>query len=97
MLVPEPAKDGDLVTGRHAFQRFTLTVHSRPAHAGATLARGRSATRESAGQIIRLKGMDNPDRGITLSVGVVKGGRWVNVVQLTGSAEVLVVMSSADA
>ena len=31
VLVPEPAKDGNLVTGRHAFQRFTLTAHGRPA------------------------------------------------------------------
>ena len=97
VLVPEPAKDGNLVTGRHAFQRFTLTAHGRPAHAGATLARGRSAIREIAEQIIRLEGMGDPDRGITLSVGVVNGGRWVNVVPLTCRAEVLVVTPSADA
>ena len=97
VLVPEPAKDGNLVTGRHAFQRFTLTAHGRPAHAGATLARGRSAIREIAEQIIRLEEMGDPDRGITLSVGVVNGGRWVNVVPLTCRAEVLVVTPSADA
>ena len=63
----------------------------------ARLRRGRSAIREIAEQIIRLEGMGDPDRGITLSVGVVNGGRWVNVVPLTCRAEVLVVTPSADA
>ena len=32
VLIPEPAKGerGEVTTGRHAFQRFSLTTHGRP-------------------------------------------------------------------
>jgi glutamate carboxypeptidase len=96
VLVPEPSKEGNLVTGRHAFQRFTIRAKGRPAHAGSTLARGRSAIREIAEQIIRLEGMGDPERGITLSVGVVNGGQWVNVVPIECEAQVLVVTPTPD-
>ena len=43
VLVPEPSRGGTAVTGRHAFQRFWVTVHGRPAHAGATPRQGSSA------------------------------------------------------
>ena len=38
LLIPEPAKGdrGEVTTGRHAFQRFFLTTHGRPAHSGWT-------------------------------------------------------------
>lgn len=96
ILVPEPAKEGNLVTGRHAFQRFTVKARGKPAHAGSTLARGRSAIREIAEQIIRLENMGDPERGITLSVGVVNGGQWVNVVPIECEAQVLVVTPTQD-
>jgi glutamate carboxypeptidase len=97
VLVPEPAKAGRLVTGRFAFARFRLHARGRPAHAGATLARGRSAIREMAQQILHIEGMSDPDRGITLSVGVVQGGTFVNVVPIHCRAEVLAVMPTMAA
>ena len=58
VLVPEPAQDGaDLITGRWAFQRFVVRARGRPAHAGATLASGRSAIREIAEQIVAIEEM----------------------------------------
>ena len=48
VLVPEPAKQGRLVTGRHGIARYIVTTRGRPSHAGATLARGASAIREMA-------------------------------------------------
>jgi glutamate carboxypeptidase len=91
VLVPEPAKEGRLVTGRFAFARFKLHARGRSAHAGATLARGRSAIREMARQILGIEGMGDPERGITYSVGIVQGGTFVNVVPLHAHAEVLAV------
>lgn len=97
VLVPEPAKQGRLVTGRFAFARFRLHARGRPAHAGATLARGRSAIREMVQQVLRIEAMSNPETGVTLSVGIIQGGTFVNVVPIECRAEVLAVMPSRAA
>lgn len=97
VLVPEPAKQGKLVTGRFAFARFTVSVRGRPAHAGSTLARGRSAIREMAQQVLAIEAMSDPQTGVTLSVGVIRGGTFVNVVPIKCQAEVLAVMPTQDA
>jgi glutamate carboxypeptidase len=97
VLVPEPAQEGaDVIIGRWAFQRFVIRAHGKPAHAGATLASGRSAIREIAEQIIEIESMSDPDRNLTLSVGTVSGGTFVNVVPTTCEAEVLVVTEDPD-
>jgi glutamate carboxypeptidase len=96
VLVPEPAQDaGNLITGRWAFQRFVLRARGRPAHAGATLARGRSAIREMAQQVLAVEGLSVPEEHVTLSVGVIHAGTWVNVVPSECVAEVLAVTPTA--
>ena len=92
VLVPEPAKGGRLVTGRHAIARFRVKVRGRPSHAGSTLSRGRSAIREMAEQIIAIEGLSDHEAGVTLSVGIVHGGTFVNVVPIECEAEVLAVL-----
>ena len=92
VLVPEPAKEGKLVTGRHAIARFRVKVRGRPSHAGSTLSRGRSAIREMAEQILVIEGMSDHEAGVTLSVGIVHGGTFVNVVPIECEAEVLAVL-----
>ena len=97
VLVPEPAQEGaDVIIGRWAFQRFVIRAHGKPAHAGATLASGRSAIREIAQQIIEIESMSDPDRNLTLSAGIVSGGTFVNVVPTTCEAQVLVVTEDPD-
>ena len=97
VLVPEPAQEGaDVIVGRWAFQRFVVRAHGTPAHAGATLARGRSAIREIAEQIIDIESMSEPDRNVTLSAGIVRGGTFVNVVPTSCEAHVLVVTEDPD-
>ncbi len=92
VLVPEPAQDGaDLITGRWAFQRFVIRARGQPAHAGATLASGKSAIREIAEQIIEIENMSEPERNVTLSAGIVSGGKFVNVVPSFCEAEILAV------
>jgi glutamate carboxypeptidase len=92
VLVPEPAQEGaEVITGRWAFQRFIVRARGKPAHAGANLASGRSAIREIAEQIIEIESMSEPQRNLTLSAGIVSGGRFVNVVPSSCAAEVLVV------
>jgi glutamate carboxypeptidase len=92
VLVPEPAQNGaGVITGRWAFQRFVVRARGRPAHAGATLASGRSAVREIAEQIVAIEELSKPERNLTLSVGTVSGGKFVNVVPWVCEAEVLAV------
>src|SRR5437763_409823 len=88
VLVPEPGRgDGGVVTGRFAIARFNLEATGRPSHAGARLADGRSAIREMARQLIRIEDMTNAD--CNFSVGVVRGGQWVNCVATSCHGEAL--------
>jgi len=87
VLVPEPAHGDGVVTGRYAIARFNLRTVGRPSHAGARLADGRSAIREMARRVIEIEGLTGED--CTFSVGVIRGGRWVNCVATTCDAEAL--------
>jgi glutamate carboxypeptidase len=88
VLVPEPARpDGGVVTGRYAIARFNLRTTGRPSHAGARLSEGRSAIREMAKQILAIEEMTT--ESCTFSVGVLRGGQWVNCVATHCDAEVL--------
>jgi glutamate carboxypeptidase len=93
VLVPEPAKGptGECTTGRFAFQRFFLTTHGRPAHSGWTNRDGRSAVRIMAQLIEELESKSDLDNGPTYAVSVVNGGKWVNCVPMTCSAQALCV------
>ena len=88
VLVPEPGRsDGGVVTGRYAIARFDLEATGRPSHAGARLAEGRSAIAEMARQVLAIEAMTTED--CTFSVGVIRGGQWVNCVTTTCTAEAL--------
>ncbi len=88
VLVPEPALSNvGVVTGRYAIARFNLEATGKPSHAGAQLAAGRSAIREMARQIVAIDGMTGED--CTFSVGIVRGGQWVNCVSSSCSGEAL--------
>jgi glutamate carboxypeptidase len=88
VLVPEPARpDGGVVTGRYAIARFNLEATGRPSHAGARPGEGRSAIREMARKLIEIEDMTTED--CTFSVGVIRGGQWVNCVATTCSGEAL--------
>jgi glutamate carboxypeptidase len=93
VLIPEPAKGprGEVTTGRHAFQRFFLTTHGRPAHSGWTNRDGRSAVRVMAQLIEELESRSDLDKGPTYAVSVVHGGQWVNCVPMTCTAQALCV------
>ena len=88
VLVPEPARaDGGVVTGRYAIARFNLEATGRSSHAGARPGEGRSAIREMARKLIEIEDMTTDD--CTFSVGVIKGGQWVNCVTTTCTGEAL--------
>ncbi len=99
VLVTEPARDGGkIVTQRKGVGRFEIFIRGVPAHAGARPEDGRSAIRELANAIATLEAMNDSKRGITVNVGVVRGGTRPNVIAEEAYAEVdLRVPSLADA
>jgi glutamate carboxypeptidase len=99
VLVTEPARDGGkIVTGRKGVARFEIFVKGVPAHAGTRPEDGRSAIREVANIIQTLDALNDLKRGVTVNVGVVKGGTKPNVIAEEAYAEVdMRVPSIADA
>jgi glutamate carboxypeptidase len=89
VLVTEPARDGGkIVTGRKGVARFEIFVHGVPAHAGTRPEDGRSAIRELGNIIQTLEAMNDIRRGVTVNVGVVRGGTKPNVIAEEAYAEV---------
>jgi glutamate carboxypeptidase len=98
VLVTEPARDGGkIVTGRKGVARFEVFIKGLPSHAGSRPEDGRSAIRELGNVIQALEAMNDLKRGISVNVGVVRGGTRPNVIAEEAYAEVdLRVPSIAD-
>ncbi len=81
-LVCEPARaeEGRCVTARKGTGHIVITAHGRPAHAGIQHEKGRNAIEEIAHQVLALEKLTDYERGITVSVGTIKGGTTSNVV-----------------
>jgi len=89
VLVTEPAREGGrIVTARKGTARFDLVLRGRPAHSGARHQDGRSAVRELARQILDLEAMTDYETGVTVNVGLIRGGTRANVVAEHASAEI---------
>jgi glutamate carboxypeptidase len=89
VLVTEPARDGGkIVTGRKGVARFEVFLNGVPAHAGTRPQAGRSAIRELGNVIQTLEALNDVSRGISVNVGVVRGGTRPNVIAEEAYAEV---------
>jgi glutamate carboxypeptidase len=89
VLVTEPARDGGkIVTGRKGVARFEVFIKGVPAHAGSKPEDGRSAIRELGNVIQTLEAMNDLTRGISVNVGVVRGGTRPNVIAEEAYAEI---------
>ncbi|MEW5975574.1 MAG: M20 family metallopeptidase [Acidobacteriota bacterium] len=89
VLVLEPCLPGGaLKTARKGVGTVMITARGVASHAGVDYARGVSAIREMAHQIGRIYQMNDPDKGTTLNVGVIRGGTRSNVVAERAEMEV---------
>lgn len=89
VMVMEPAlPDGRLKSSRKGVGEFVVTAHGRSAHAGGAHRGGINAIEELAHQVLCLQAMTDYERGITLSVGDIRGGGVVNVVPDTAVLQV---------
>jgi len=81
VLVFEPSlPGGGAKTRRKGMAHYNLSVHGIEAHAGLEPEKGASAILEMAQQIQTLHGLNDYANGITVNVGVIKGGSGRNVV-----------------
>lgn len=80
-LVVEPARDGGkIVVARKGVAMFDIAVFGRASHAGTHPELGRSAIREAARLILELEALNDPERGISVTVGTIRGGTGRNTV-----------------
>ncbi|NDV86761.1 M20/M25/M40 family metallo-hydrolase [Aurantimonas aggregata] len=80
-LVVEPAREGGkIVVARKGVAMFDITVRGRASHAGTRPQDGRSAIRAAARIVLALEALNDPERGVTVTVGMIEGGTGRNVI-----------------
>ena len=82
VLVVEPAVAGTgaLKVARKGTGQYQIAITGQAAHAGNNPEEGISAVQEMAHQVLFLHGLNAPDRGTTVNVGIAQGGNRINVV-----------------
>jgi glutamate carboxypeptidase len=81
VLVLEPSLPGGVLkTERKGMGRFTVRAIGRAAHSGVNPEEGVNAVEEIAHQVLRIRGIGNPDKGTTVTVTMVEGGTRPNMV-----------------
>jgi glutamate carboxypeptidase len=96
LVFEPPSGTGALKTARKGLGRYRLVVGGEAAHAGTGPDAGASAVEELAHQILRMKALADRERGITVNVGVVRGGSRGNVVAAHAEAWIDVRVAHAD-
>jgi glutamate carboxypeptidase len=98
VLEPSLGPEGALKTRRKGSLRFTVRTFGKAAHSGLDPEKGASAVRELARVIDRLYALADPERGVTVNVGVIAGGLRANVVAPEARAELDIrVLAGEDA
>jgi glutamate carboxypeptidase len=73
-------ENGDFVSARKGVTDYRIEIVGRAAHAGVEPERGRSALLEAAHKTIALQALNGRWPGVTVNVGVARGGTRPNVV-----------------
>jgi glutamate carboxypeptidase len=88
-LVLESAREnGDIVSARKGVADYLLVLSGRASHAGVEPEKGRSATVEAAHKTLALTALNGRWPGVTVNVGVVRGGTRSNVVAESATLEI---------
>jgi glutamate carboxypeptidase len=80
ILEPSLGRDGKLKTERKGVGRFTVRIKGQAAHAGLDPDKGASAILELSHVVQALFALNDPEKGITVNVGMIDGGLRPNVV-----------------
>lgn len=98
VLEPSQGPQGAYKTARKGVGDYRLGVRGVAAHSGVDFTSGHSAIHELAHQIEQIAAMTELTRGITLNVGIVRGGTARNVIAAEAEAEIDVrITRAADA
>jgi glutamate carboxypeptidase len=85
----EPGRpSGNVVTGRKGGVFMKMTIEGKAAHSGGNFEAGISAIGELAHKIIAIQKLTDLAKGITLNVGLVRGGTAVNMVAPSAEGEI---------
>jgi glutamate carboxypeptidase len=95
VFVLEPAQGLAYKTERKGVGHFDLKVTGVASHAGVDFEAGHSAVLEMAKLVQKVSAFSNLERGMTVNVGVVRGGTRSNVVAAECHAEVDVRIAKA--
>jgi len=87
-VMEPPASGGRVKTSRKGTGIFAIKVEGKAAHAGLEPEKGASAILELARQTEQLHSINLSGSGITLNVGVVRGGTRSNVVAAEAQGEI---------
>ena len=87
-VMEPPAPGGRVKTSRKGTGIFAIKVEGKAAHAGLEPEKGASAILELARQTEQLHAINLSGSGITLNVGVVRGGTRSNVVAAEAQGEI---------
>lgn len=87
-VLEPPASGGRVKTGRKGTGIYAIKVEGKAAHAGLEPEKGASAILELARQTERLHAINLSGSGITLNVGVIRGGTRSNVVAEQAEGEI---------
>ncbi|HYM69563.1 MAG TPA: M20 family metallopeptidase [bacterium] len=88
ILEPSVGVEGAVKLWRKGVGMYRLSVQGVASHAGADPEKGRSAVLELAHQVIDLQAINDPAKGTTVNVGVVRGGTRSNVIAASAEAEI---------
>ena len=95
VLEPGQGLEGALKTARKGVGVYEIKITGEAAHAGVEPGKGASAIHELAHQIETLNGFTDAKRGLTVNVGVIRGGTRSNVIAADAWAEVDVRIKTA--
>ncbi|MCL5951162.1 MAG: M20/M25/M40 family metallo-hydrolase, partial [Chloroflexi bacterium] len=96
-LILEPAREnGAIVSARKGVATFDVLFHGKSAHAGVEPEKGANAVLALARCVERMQALNGFRPGLTVNVGVVRGGTRSNVVAESAEAEVDVRIARAE-
>lgn len=79
-FILEPSLDGKLKTSRSGVGKYTISLKGKAAHAGLNPDQGASAIMELSYVIQKLFVLNDPQKGVSVNVGLIDGGVRPNVI-----------------
>jgi glutamate carboxypeptidase len=80
LVLESGRENGDFVSARKGVTDYRIDILGRAAHAGVEPEKGRSAILEAAHKVLALQELNGRWPGVTVNVGVARGGTRTNVV-----------------